>query len=212
MHRFRKRSDAKRNQLPPYIVPTVPPPHLDHYQVEQEETLPSLPPVSDFRTSLILPDLTRRFSVLRNSSGVPIGLDDLKSKFAEQRARGSENRVTEEEEDMILEALGRFHARTTTRVRGNTGGSVDDGRPTSNGASTSTANEDQEAGSRISSVPSLAGRQSVRSTTTTSSSILPGSASTASVSSTKGSTFVPNVATTPAPVLLLSPIPNPMPV
>ena len=59
--------------------------------------------------------LTRRFSVLRNSSGEPIGLDELKSKFAEQRARGSQNQVTEEEEDMILEALGRFHTRSRSR-------------------------------------------------------------------------------------------------
>ena len=59
--------------------------------------------------------LTRRFSVLRNSSGEPIRLDELKNKFAEQRARGSQNQVTEEEEDMILEALGRFHGRSRSR-------------------------------------------------------------------------------------------------
>ena len=71
--------------------------------------------------------LTRRFSVLRNSSGEPIGLDELKSKFAEQRARGSQNQVTEEEEDMILEALGRFHGRSRSRGKQRARG-VEDGR------------------------------------------------------------------------------------
>ena len=44
---------------------------------------------------LVSGSLTRRFSVLRNSSGDPIGVDDLKHKFAEQRARGAEHQVTE---------------------------------------------------------------------------------------------------------------------
>ena len=69
--------------------------------------------------------LTRRFSVLRNSSGEPIGLDELKSKFAEQRARGSQNQVTEEEEDMILEALGRFHTRSCSRGKQSVSPGVD---------------------------------------------------------------------------------------
>ncbi|KAI0792868.1 hypothetical protein C8Q75DRAFT_751752 [Abortiporus biennis] len=186
MNRFRKKSDPKRSQVPLDIVPAVP--QFDHYQLEQQhEPLPVLPPVSDFRTSLILPDLTRRFSVLRNSSGNPIGLDDLKSRFAEQRARGAENQVTEEEEDMILEALGRFHVRAATRGRGNST-SGDDARANGNGVSTySHGSEDQEAGSRISASPSLAGRQSVQSTGTTTSSILHGSTSTASLSSVRGS-------------------------
>ena len=62
---------------------------------------------------LVSGSLTRRFSVLRNSSGDPIGVDDLKHKFAEQRARGAEHQVTEEEEDMILEALGRIRTSRT---------------------------------------------------------------------------------------------------
>ncbi|OBZ75877.1 hypothetical protein A0H81_04772 [Grifola frondosa] len=114
MHRFRKRSDARRNQLPELL------------QIDQREPLPSLPPASDFRTSLILPDLTRRFSVLRTSSGTPIGLDELKNKFAEQRARGSEHQLSEEEEDMILEALGRLHTRNSTS-RNSTSGDEDGG-------------------------------------------------------------------------------------
>lgn len=42
--------------------------------------------------------------------GVQINIDDLKFRLADQRARGSENHITEEEEDMILGAL-RFRSR-----------------------------------------------------------------------------------------------------
>lgn len=125
--------------------------------------------------------LTRRFSVLRNSSGEPIGFDELKSKFAEQRARGAEHRVSEEEEDMILEALGRF--RRPTRSKSAVEDSTGDER-------VSTAfSENQDEGSRMSTAPSLAGGQSVRSnvTTTTTSSAIHGSPSVASFTSTKGS-------------------------
>ncbi|KAI0691190.1 hypothetical protein BC835DRAFT_1417305 [Cytidiella melzeri] len=119
--------------------------------------------------------LTRRFSVLRNSSGEPIGLDEIKSKLAEQRARGAENRVSEEEEDMILEALSRL------RTKG----------PNSRPDVTDPQDERMmggygDGGSRLSESPSFAGGQSVRSTTSTSSG-LHGSPSIASMSSTKGS-------------------------
>lgn len=120
--------------------------------------------------------LTRRFSVLRNSSGEPIGLDELKSRFAEQRARGSEHRVSEEEEDMILEALGRLRGPGRNR---STSESTGDDR-------LSTAfSENQGGGSRISTAPSLAGGQSVRSnfTATTTSSGIHGSPSITSFSS-----------------------------
>ncbi|KAH8108167.1 hypothetical protein BXZ70DRAFT_1015801, partial [Cristinia sonorae] len=140
-----------------------------------QDPLPALPPASDFRTSLILPDLTRRFSVLRNSSGEPIGLDDLKHKFAEQRARGAEHQVSEEEEDMILEALGRIHART--RSRGGSG----------NGESMYTVSDSQDAGSRTSGVPSIG--QSILSTSTGPGQAVRESVSNASLSSSsnKGS-------------------------
>jgi serine/arginine repetitive matrix protein 2 len=57
--------------------------------------------------------LTRRFTLLRSYNGDPVGLQELKSKFAEQRARGALNQVSEEEEGMILEALGRMRFNTT---------------------------------------------------------------------------------------------------
>ncbi|KAI0071815.1 hypothetical protein K474DRAFT_1686903 [Panus rudis PR-1116 ss-1] len=176
MHRFRKKSDAKRAQVPDAAF--IPPPA----QPAPTEPLPALPPVSDFRTSLILPDLTRRFSVLRNSAGVPIGIDDLKSKFAEQRARGAENQVTEEEEDMILEALGRFHSRAT-RSRNTSSSQGDESVGANDSFRISSAND--EGGSRISASPSLVGSQSVRSANTATSSVLHVSSSGASLSSGK---------------------------
>ncbi|KAG1754462.1 hypothetical protein EDB19DRAFT_1844377 [Suillus lakei] len=103
MHRFRKRSDPSRSRS------------------DEDHQLPALPPASDFRTSLILPDLTRRFTLLRSSSGDPLTLDDLRSKFAEQRACGVPNQISEEEEDMILETLGRM--RTKNAAPGTTSNS-----------------------------------------------------------------------------------------
>ncbi|KAG2041773.1 hypothetical protein BDR03DRAFT_1073490 [Suillus americanus] len=105
MHRFRKRSDPSRSR--PFDEDRWFTPTSEH------EQLPALPPASDFRTSLILPDLTRRFTLLRSPSGDPLTLDDLRSKFAEQRARGVANQISEEEEDMILETLGRMRTKNT---------------------------------------------------------------------------------------------------
>ncbi|KAF7440367.1 hypothetical protein PC9H_000711 [Pleurotus ostreatus] len=102
MNRFRKKSDAKRSQVPLTARTNSPP---------VREILPELPPASDFRTSLILPDLSRRFTLLRTSTGDPITLDDLRSRFAEQRAKGASNHISEEEEDMILETLGRMRGK-----------------------------------------------------------------------------------------------------
>lgn len=131
----RKKSETRRLTNPEASRPI----DLDH-----PEPLPVLPPASDFRTSLILPEcvrnilpchpstlisiptlifrvslpadmlwhsLTRRFTLLRSEGGEPVGLEHLKARFAEQRARGAPNQVSEEEESMILEALGRMRVR-----------------------------------------------------------------------------------------------------
>lgn len=83
---------------------------------------------------------------------------------------------------MILEALGRIRSTRTRHADSGTG----DG----NSASTLSITESADEGSRISVSPSLAGAQSIRSTTTTTSSVLPGSSSVASVSSSaKGSQY-----------------------
>ncbi|KXN82570.1 hypothetical protein AN958_02421, partial [Leucoagaricus sp. SymC.cos] len=69
--------------------------------------LPAIQP-NDFRASVILPEFSQQFPVLRSGAQITIG--DLKNRFADQRARGSANQVSEEEEDMILDAL-RFRSR-----------------------------------------------------------------------------------------------------
>ncbi|KAL1680857.1 hypothetical protein EV122DRAFT_206859 [Schizophyllum commune] len=102
-----KRSDAKRQQVSLEV-------HLAQIREQHDgrlspgalPQLPQLPPESDFRTSLILPDLSRRFTLLRES----IDAEELRSRFAEQRARNAEFQVSPEEEDMILETLGRIRS------------------------------------------------------------------------------------------------------
>ena len=98
--------------------------------------------------------------MLRNSSGEPIGFDELKSKFEAQRARGSQNRVSESEEDMILEALSRLR---NTRQKGN------GGQEETTGNVASTYSDDMEDAPRNSVAPSVSGGMSIVSTTTTSS-------------------------------------------
>ncbi|KII89004.1 hypothetical protein PLICRDRAFT_160024 [Plicaturopsis crispa FD-325 SS-3] len=110
MHRFRKKSDAKRSPVPEYLRSSSPHEHIP------DISQPELPPASNFRTSLILPDLTRRFTLLRSSTGSPVSLEALKDRFAEQRARGAENQISEEEEDMILETLGRMRSNGTANT------------------------------------------------------------------------------------------------
>ncbi|KAH7910643.1 hypothetical protein BJ138DRAFT_1173017 [Hygrophoropsis aurantiaca] len=103
MHRFRKKSDTKRSFYESSFALS-----------SEDEHIPELPPASHFRTSLILPDLTRRFTLLRTSSGDPVSLEDLKSRFADQRARGAPHLISEAEEDMILQTLGRIRAKNAS--------------------------------------------------------------------------------------------------
>ncbi|KAF8334281.1 uncharacterized protein EI90DRAFT_3121608 [Cantharellus anzutake] len=104
MHRFRRKSETKRSAaVPGAPVPASP---------QARAPPPTLPPASDFRTSLILPSLSRRFTILRNSSGEPLSPAQVRSRLAEQRLRGLANHITEEEEDMMIEALE--HMRSST--------------------------------------------------------------------------------------------------
>lgn len=107
MHRFRKRSDAKRQNVPSHS-----PPNPADLIVVDPDPLPEIPANNDFRTSLILPDLSRRFSLLRSQSGEPVPLHDLKSRLASQRARGARNHVSEEEENLILDTLSSIHSES----------------------------------------------------------------------------------------------------
>src|SRR3954464_12710728 len=52
--------------------------------------------------------LSRRFSLLRKSTGEPISLDDMRQRFVEQRAKGTPNTISEEEEEMLFEALSKM--------------------------------------------------------------------------------------------------------
>ena len=58
-----------------------------------------------------LPSLSRRFTLLRAASGDTVTLENLKSRLAEQRARGAENYLSEEETDMFLQTLGRMRSK-----------------------------------------------------------------------------------------------------
>jgi serine/arginine repetitive matrix protein 2 len=59
------------------------------------------------------PSLTRRFSLLQSSAG-DTSLDGLKEGFAEQRSRGATNAITEEEEDLVLDALKKMRTDWST--------------------------------------------------------------------------------------------------
>ena len=63
---------------------------------------------------VVPPSLSRRFTFLRAASGEPLSLDDLKNKLAEQRARGAENHLSEEEADMFLQTLTRLRSKAST--------------------------------------------------------------------------------------------------
>ena len=60
------------------------------------------------------PSLSRRFTFLRAASGEPVSLDDLKHRLADQRARGAENHLSEEEADMFLQTLSRLRSKAST--------------------------------------------------------------------------------------------------
>lgn len=71
--------------------------------------------------------LTRRFTLLRTSSGQPLSIEDLRQRFAEQRARGAEHQISEEEEAMVLEALGRIRGSGNGNANGKARESSGDG-------------------------------------------------------------------------------------
>jgi serine/arginine repetitive matrix protein 2 len=77
--------------------------------------------------------------VLRSPTGEPVTVRDLKSKFAQQRARGAQNQITEEEEAMLLETLGRMRSRTSA-LSGKSQDSADESAEQHSVKSTSTMN------------------------------------------------------------------------
>ncbi|KAG6841685.1 hypothetical protein C0991_008323 [Blastosporella zonata] len=57
--------------------------------------------------------LSRRFSLLRSSSGEPVGLDVLRGRLADQRARGVATQISEEEEELIFDTLRNIRSSTS---------------------------------------------------------------------------------------------------
>ncbi|KAG6831191.1 hypothetical protein H0H92_012331 [Tricholoma furcatifolium] len=99
MQHENKKSDTGRSGQVPFISSD-----------SDNPSSPQIPLSNDFRTSLILPDLSRRFSLLRSASGEPVGIDVLRSRLADQRARGAEAQITEEEEELIFDTIHNFRS------------------------------------------------------------------------------------------------------
>ena len=76
---------------------------------------------------------------MRSPTGEPVTVQDLKSKFALQRARGAQNQISEEEEVMLLETLGRIRSRTSA-LSGKSQDSADESAEQHSVKSTSTVN------------------------------------------------------------------------
>ncbi|KAG6330277.1 hypothetical protein ID866_8810, partial [Astraeus odoratus] len=124
-----------------------------------------------------LPELTRRFTLLRAPSGDPIPIDDLRHRFAEQRARGGPIQLSEAEEDMILETIGRIRSKSASSR-------TDNDESTASGASTDTGAESDytpERSSRLSN------------NTTSTSSVYPASSVTSSPSSRSAKRYSNNL-------------------
>ncbi|CAE6407955.1 unnamed protein product [Rhizoctonia solani] len=99
--------------------------------------LEPLPPESDFRTSLIMPSLSRRFTLLRGQNGEPLSIDDVRTRLANQRANGHVNQVTEEEQEIMIDALIRAHSidpsvASASDSEGYTTATANDGYSTAN--------------------------------------------------------------------------------
>ncbi|KAF8758832.1 protein modification by small protein conjugation [Rhizoctonia solani] len=112
--------------------------------------LEPLPPESDFRTSLIMPSLSRRFTLLRGQNGEPLSIDDVRTRLANQRANGHVNQVTEEEEEIMIDALIRAHsidpsAASASDSDGYTTATANDGYSTAN-TNTNTNDSSEEHG------------------------------------------------------------------
>lgn len=76
---------------------------------------------------------------MRSPTGEPVTVQDLKSKLAQQRARGAQNQITEEEEVMLLETLGRIRSRTSA-LSGKSQDSADESAEQNSVKSASTVN------------------------------------------------------------------------
>ncbi|KAJ1310337.1 hypothetical protein OPQ81_007076 [Rhizoctonia solani] len=130
MHRFRVRSKSQ-SEGSKRSGSEAPPP-----TATMTAKLEPLPPESDFRTSLIMPSLSRRFTLLRGQNGEPLSIDDVRTRLAHQRANGHVNHVTEEEEEIMIDALIRAHSIDPTASASDSDGyttaTANDGYSTAN--------------------------------------------------------------------------------
>lgn len=81
--------------------------------------------------------LSRRFSLLR-SAGDPLLLDQLRSRLADQRTRGAENQITEEEEEMFLDTLERIRPKIAQSTSQDTNGEGETARNSIKSSSSSS--------------------------------------------------------------------------
>ncbi|GAB1517550.1 hypothetical protein RhiTH_000599 [Rhizoctonia solani] len=142
MHRFRVRTKSQSEGSKRSGVEATPP------TTTMNRKLEPLPPESDFRTSLIMPSLSRRFTLLRGQNGEPLSIDDVRTRLANQRANGHVNQVTEEEEEIMIDALIRAHsidpsAASASDSDGYTTATANDGYSTAN---TNTNTNDSYSG------------------------------------------------------------------
>ncbi|CAE6507959.1 unnamed protein product [Rhizoctonia solani] len=142
MHRFRVRSKSQSEGSKRSGSEASPPTTIMTPKLEP------LPPESDFRTSLIMPrvglqervvcvfSLSRRFTLLRGQNGEPLSIDDVRTRLAQQRANGHVNHVTEEEEEIMIDALMRAHSIDPTASASDSDGyttaTANDGYSTAN--------------------------------------------------------------------------------
>lgn len=168
MHRLRKKSDAPRPIVHISSSTTV------SYNTERP---PELPSADHFRTSLILPELARRFTLLRTPTGDPVSLEDLRQRFAAQRAKGGPNQISETEEDMLFETLGRMRSKSTASNK------PDRHEPTIGNVSTNAGAESDYTPERLSNY----------SNNTSSSSTYPASSLTSSPSSRSAKRYSNNL-------------------
>ncbi|KAG8859780.1 hypothetical protein FRB91_006899 [Serendipita sp. 411] len=123
MYRFRKKSETKRPQvIEDGVDLLIPPPSSTSSTFDRSPTLPALSTGLEFRTSVIFPDLTRQFAKAGLAANVPES--KLRSRLAQQRAKGNkEETITEEEEAIMFAALSSIQG---IRRRGNSTSSVVD--------------------------------------------------------------------------------------
>ncbi|KAG8796825.1 hypothetical protein FRC16_009493 [Serendipita sp. 398] len=120
---FSKKSETKRPQvIEDGVDLLIPPPSSTSSTFDRSPTLPALSTGLEFRTSVIFPDLTRQFAKAGLAANVPES--KLRSRLAQQRAKGNkEETITEEEEAIMFAALSSIQG---IRRRGNSTSSVVD--------------------------------------------------------------------------------------